>query len=545
MLGAPDIVGSLSECSVGVQFHKLVPGATVRLQTKAGALVDEWPVTRADQAFDFNPGHKIKAGMDVEAVQFRTGENGLLSAVVQVDGKPSPATLSIGTFVKPLFECGECVWLFNAFAGAKVQIFSHGTDFLGESVVRPDGTAHVDLKRALTINDVVTATQTACATMGGPITSATPIAAGGRVVPLDGATLPQTQVAPLKACATALYFEKVMIGASVIVTRTPTGGTSSTYSPRCLSATPFTLWGFAPFQAGEHVAIDTHLERCKKPVSPTVKLTVAAGLPGPPHILTSLCSDALGILLGSLELGAQVEIKVTTAGSSVTLLYGASAQQDTFSFALGQPGAPKIAGGSTITVRQNLCGGPAGWGPSASTTVIAAVAKVPKLQLPADHANGTSLSPTLTWIDTGTAPCSQATRFDLRVAKTMVMAPADIVFTPAPILGTFAFIPGGFLKPGATYWWQVRAYHGASTPSAWSNVFQFATLQREGSGPPPPGGPPPPSGEHTFYYCQHCPNISKPVTFHINAPDQATADAKAQAQLPSGCFLSSGKCDTP
>ena len=168
MLGAPDIVGSLSECSVGVQFHKLVAGATVRLQTKAGALIDEWAVTRADQAFDFNPGHKVKAGVDVQAVQFRTGENGLLSNVVHVDGKPTAALLSTGTFVKPLFECGECVWLFNLFAGAKVQVFSHGTDFLGESVVRPDGTAHVDLKRALTINDTVTATQTACATLGGP-----------------------------------------------------------------------------------------------------------------------------------------------------------------------------------------------------------------------------------------------------------------------------------------------------------------------------------------------------------------------------------------
>ena len=162
MLGAPEIVGKLSECSLGVQFHKLVPSATVRLQTKQGAMIDEWPVTSADQAFDFHPGQRVQTGMDVQAVQFRPSENGLLSSVVHVDGKPSPADLGKGSFAKPLYECGECVWLFNVFPGAKIQVLSHGNELLGDSVVRPDGQAHVNLKRALTLKDDLSAIQTAC-----------------------------------------------------------------------------------------------------------------------------------------------------------------------------------------------------------------------------------------------------------------------------------------------------------------------------------------------------------------------------------------------
>jgi hypothetical protein len=50
MLGAPQIAGVLSECSRGVQFQGLVPGATLRLQPKQSAPVDQWTVVNADQA---------------------------------------------------------------------------------------------------------------------------------------------------------------------------------------------------------------------------------------------------------------------------------------------------------------------------------------------------------------------------------------------------------------------------------------------------------------------------------------------------------------
>src|SRR5690349_3559856 len=102
MLGAPQFMGTLSECSRGVQFHKLVPKATVRLQTSAGVTIDQWTVATADQAFDFNPGKSVKSGMNVQAVQFTPGESGVLSTVVHVGGHPTAADLNKGSFAKPL-----------------------------------------------------------------------------------------------------------------------------------------------------------------------------------------------------------------------------------------------------------------------------------------------------------------------------------------------------------------------------------------------------------------------------------------------------------
>lgn len=538
MLGAPEIIGKLSECSLGVQFHKLVPGATARLLTVGGALIDEWPASRADEAFDFHPGHHVAAGTDVRATQVRPGEGGLLSAVAHVGGKPSPAGLSAGGFAKPLYECGECVWLFNLFAGATVRVFSHGTEALGEAVVRPDGQAHVGLKRPLTPKDELTAVQTACAALGGPVASAVAIV-GGSPVSLDGLTLPQTQVAAVRACGTALYFEKVMNGASVTVTRTPAGGAPSTYGPQCLPVSPFTLWGYAPFQPGEALDIQTRLEKCQRSVGVPVKLVADPDPPDPPHFLTAVCSDSTGVLfLGGLELNAQVEITVTPPGpaAAVTLVFGAGAPQDHFNLSLGQAGAPKLVPGAEISVRQNLCGGPGGWSKPATAKVLAAAPKVPAPSLPHDHATLSTLTPTLTWHDTGSAPCSQATKFDVRVGTTPVMAAADVVFAPATgVPGTSVGVPGGVLKASTTYYWQVRAYHGGLT-SAWSALFQFATSKDRTTPTPTP------TGDQTFVFCQLCPGFDQGKTITVTAPDYATAEAKAMAHLPSGCFLSPGKC---
>jgi hypothetical protein len=534
MLGAPEIEGVLSECSRGVQFHKLVHGATVRLQTKLGVLIDQWTVTDADQAFDFNPGHAVKAGMDVQALQFKPTENGLLSPVSHVNGHPSPADLNKGSFAKPLYECGECVWLSGVFAGADVQVLSHGTEVLGKGVIRPDGQVEIGLKRPLKIGDEITATQTACATMGAPVTTTIPIA-GGRPVPLDGLTLPQTQVHPVKKCATALYFEKIMDGASITLTRTPKGGTSSTIGPRCLPVSPFTLWGFSPFQGDEELVIETDLQTCKKPVGTKVKLKVDPNPPGPPTIMKTICTDSTEITLSALEVNALIEITVNTPGNPVTLHFGASAPQDSFPFSLGQPGAPTLMPGTTITVRQNLCGGPSDWSTMASTTVLAAAPLVPKLQTPLDHAINVSPTVFLHWVDTGSPPCSQATSYDVRVATSSVMKPADLVFAPKiAVAATSVAIPSGVLKAGTTYFWQVRAYHpGNPVPSGWSSIFQFTT-QKDVQPPPP--------GDQTFYFCQICPGFDQGKTITVTAPDYATAEGKASKNVPSGCFLSPGKC---
>jgi hypothetical protein len=537
MFGAPQIMGSLSECSRGVQFHLLVHGATVRLQTKLGVPIDQWTVASADQAFDFNPGKSVKAGMDVQAIQFTPSENGLLSAVVHVNGHPSPTDLAKGAFAKPLFECGECVWLFGLFAGADVTILNHGVDVLGKGVVRPDGQVEVHVKPPLKVGDDLTATQTACANVGGPVSSASPIA-GGHPVPLDNLTFPQTQVHPVNRCATALYFEKVMDGASVTVTRTPVVGPSSIIGPRCLPVAPFSLWGLQAFEGNEVLVIETSLLTCKKPVGNKVKLVVDPNPPGPLVILNTICVGTPEIVLGNIELSALVEIAVNTPGNPVTLHFGASATQEGFSFSTGQPGAPVLAAGVHINVRQNLCGGPADWSTIASTIVQAAAPMPPKLVSPADHAVNTTLTPALTWLDAGTSPCSQANKFDVRVATTQAMFPADLVFAPnLSVSFTNIGIPAGILKSGTTYFWQVRAYHpGNTVPSAWSVIFQFTTKKDATGG----GGG---GGDQTFFFCQSCPGGFGPdKTITVTAPDFTTAEGLAGKNLPSGCFLNPGKC---
>ena len=528
-------MGTLSECSRGVQFHKLVPKATVRLQTTAGAAIDQWVVATADQAFDFNAGKGVKSGMDVQAVQFTPAENGILSTVVHVGAHPTAADLNAGSFAKPLYECGECVWLFGLFPGADVHVLSHGVEELGKAVVRPDGQVEVALKRPLKIGDDITATQTACAAMGAPVSSTKPIA-GGAPVPLDQLAMPQTVVQqPVKRCGTALYFDTIMNGASVTITRTPVGGTSSTIGPRCLSVSPFTLWGFAPFQGNEALVINTRLRGCNKAVCKDVKLTVDPGPPGPPTIKNTICTDTKEIVLGDLELDAVVEIAINTPVNPLTLHYGASAPQDTFPFPTSAAGATTLTAGATITVRQNLCGGANDWSTTHSTTILAAAAMPPKLQSPADHATGVSLTTFLHWADTGSAPCSQASEYNVRVGTTPAMNPADVVFAPTTkIISPSVGIPGSILKPGTTYFWQVRAHHaGSAAASSWSAVFQFTTV---------PGMKPPNNGPKQFQFCQTCPGFSQPKTITVTAPDFATAEAMASKGLPSTCFLSPGAC---
>lgn len=154
---------------------------------------------------------------------------------------------------------------------------------------------------------------------------------------------------------------------------------------------------------------------------------------------------------------------------------------------------------------------------------------------PFNYSKGTVLTPMLTWADTGSTPCSKATAFDLRVATTPTMAPANIVFAPKLTLsGTGVGIPSGTLLLGTTYYWQVRAYRGAAPPSAWSTVFVFSTQEKVGNGPPGPH-------DLTFDFCQSCPGFSN-KTITVTAPDQATAEAKAKAGMPDGCFLNPGKC---
>jgi hypothetical protein len=512
-----------------------VVGATVRLETAASVQIGQWTVVNAEQDFDFDPGKRLKAGVSVQAVQFTASESGQLSKLVPVNGHPTPTDLNAGAFAKALFECGECVWLFGLFAGADVQVANNLDDIIGKGVVRPDGSVEVGLTRPLRASDTITAKQTACASVGGPIVSAIPIN-GGTPVALAGLTLPQTLVHPVKRCATALYIEKIVDGASIEITRNPKGGPSEKFSPRCIPTQPFTLWGFAPFQTDEVLEIETDLHSCKIPVGTKIVLPVDSTPLNPPAILNTICTDTLEIVLGSLELNALIEIVIHHPGTPTTIHYGASAPQDSFSIAVGTPPLPVQTAGAQITVRQNLCGGPGDWSTTSSTTVQATAPKPPHLFTPFNLQTNVSLTTFLTWNDTGNPPCSQASGYDVRVSKSLSMAPADLVFAPKlKIIPNTIPVPSGVLQGGVTYFWQARAYHpGNSIPSGWSSVFQFTTLK--------PTTPPNGNGEHTFYFCQTCPGFDSGSTITVTAPDYATAEAKAMKNLPSGCFLTPGRC---
>jgi hypothetical protein len=537
MLGAPEIQGTLSECSLGVGFHQLVVGATVRLQTATAVVIGQWTVVNAEQDFDFDPGKRLKAGVSVQAVQFTASEVGQLSKLVPVNGHPTPTDLNAGAFAKPLFECGECVWLFGFFAGAEVDVANNRDDFIGKGVVRPDGTVEVGLSRPRRATDQITATQTACASMGGPIKSAIPIN-GGNPVALAGATLPQTLVHPVKRCDTALYIEKIVDGASIEITRKPKGGPSEKFSPRCIPTQPFTLWGFAPFQTDEVLEIETDLHTCKIAVGTKIVLPVDSTPPGLLSILNTICTDTLEIVLDGMELNALIEIVIHHPGTPTTIHYGASAPQDSFSIAVGTPPLPVQTAGAQITVRQNVCGGPGDWSATSTTTVQAAAAKPPHLLTPFNLETSVSLTTFLRWNDAGSPPCSQASGYDVRVGKNAAMAPADLVFAPklTITLNTIS-VPSGILQGGVTYFWQVRAYHpGNLNPSGWSNISQFTTLTGSTGGG---GGG---GGNQTFFFCQTCPGFDTGNTIPITAPDYATAEAEATKNLPSGCLLSPGRC---
>jgi hypothetical protein len=540
MLGAPEIQGILSECSRGVGFHQLVVGATVKLQTAASVVIGQWTVVNAEQDFDFDPGKVLKKGESVQAMQFTAGESGQLSQLVTVNGHPAPTDLNAGAFAKPLFECGECVWLYGLFAGADVQVANNLDDVIGKGVVRPDGTVEVGLSRPLRASDQITAKQTACASVGGPITTTIPIN-GGTPVALAGITLPQTLVHPIKRCDTALYIEKIVDGASIEITRNPKGGPPETFPPQCIPTQPFTLWGFAPFQTDEVVVIETDMHACKIPVGTKVVLPVDSTPLGAPTILNTICTDTLEIVIGGLELNALVEIGIHHPGTPTTIHYGASAPQDSFSIAVGTPPLPVQTAGAQITVRQNLCGGPGDWSATTSTTVQAVAAKPPNLFTPFNLEMNVSLTTFLRWNDAGTPPCSQASGYDVRVSKSLSMAPADLVFAPKlTIVPNTIAIPSGVLQGGVMYFWQVRAFHpGNPFPSGWSNIFQFTTLKPAA---PPPGGGGGGGGEQTFYFCQTCPGFDSGSTITVVAPDYATAEAIATKNLPSGCFLSPGRC---
>ncbi len=552
MLGAPKFVGDLSACSVAVEFSKLVPGATVRLFGKS--LIAEWTASRAQEAFSFKTLPALVKNEKVTAIQFLVGEGGTTSAGKTVADRPSATDLNAGAFA-PTFECGECVWLFKCFPGAKVEVVNINVgkgqkqEVLGGATVSPDGTADVKLNRPLKPGDHLHAIQTACSgQLGGSVSSAKAID-GGAPTPLKELhTLPDTVVGPVLECATYMHFNSVLAGASVIITRTQKGKQPQTGKPICIPVTPFTLWGFSPpFQPGEKIDVTTKFVGCNKPVGKPFETFVSSNKLATPKILGTICPDSASVDVSGLVNNALVEITVTN-GDLVnpvifaTLHFGATTDPETFELPVNAGIAPLVAG-NQILVRQNLCPPPHPWSDPGSAVVQSDAPAIPSLFFPADNPNFfpglaiISLRPTLSVDDNAKTECNEATKFEVQIATASTFGTTEIVFDfTYQNSNVDPVVPDHVLNWNTHYFWRARAFHKNGPGSGWSATSHFLTPMSPSGVPNPTTG-----GPFEFQFCQTCSGGFK-SSFQILASDWNTAWAEAQKKTPADCFLDIGPC---
>ncbi len=553
MLGAPEFVGDLSACSVAVQFRKLVPGATVRLVSKS--VIGEWTASRAEEAFSFKNVPALAKDEKVSAIQFRTGEGGVTSAIKIVGDRPSAADLSVGAFA-PKFECGECVWLFNCFPGAKVEVLNINVgkgqkpEGLGGSTVSPGGTADVKLSRPLKTTDHLHATLTACSgQLGGSVSSAKAID-GGAPTPLKELhALPDTVVGPVMECATYLQFKSILAGASVIITRTQKGQKPQVSNPICIPVTPFTLWGFSPaFQPGEKIDVKTELVGCKKTVGKPFDTFVSSGKLAAPKILGTICPDSTSVDVGGLINGALVEITLTDGElvnpkTLATLHFGATTDPETFKLSI-PTGFPALVAEEQILVRQNLCPPPHAWSDPGPALVKSDAPAIPSLFSPTDNPNFFpglaifSLRPSLSVEDKAKTECNEATKFEVQIATASTFGTAEIVFDfTYQKSNVDPVVPDHVLNWNTHYFWRARAFHKNGPGSGWSATSHFLTPMSPSGAPNPTTG-----GPFEFQFCQTCSGGFN-SSFQILASDWNTAWAEAQKKTQPDCFLNIGPCD--
>jgi hypothetical protein len=538
MLGAPEIVGRLSVCSIAVAMDKLVPGSRVFLQTSDGQPIADWVANRTSEDFSFPANVTLKQGITVNAYQQLQGQSGLLSPDVPVFGLPTQQDLNNGNFVTPLFECAQCVWMYNLVPGASVVVSRNASERLGSAIVGPRGQVHIDLDKPLSVTDrAISAVQTACEKLGSQMVSSVPVDAGSPL-PLDGYPMPSPMLSKVRACAKSLYFEKSMNGATAVISRTLPGQKKSNPIYACLPASPFTVIGLDPFQAGELVDVETRFMKCGIQVGNAVHLAVDGSAVGAPNIVGEICENSDAILLSGLEVGAIVEFSFSSQGTVKTLIFGAAAPQESFSLSLGQVGSPVLKGGDVVAVRQNLCGLPTTWSKPNSKSVIGSAPKTPSNASPPDYAMGVSLTPTLNWIDNG-IPCSPAVGYEFRIGTGVSMGPSEVVFQTANIYSVNSIsVPASVLRSATKYYWQVRARNAKGELSSWSNPYRFTTKKVEVEDKNDDS-----DSRTEFLFCQVCPGFDGGKTVPVIAVDFATAQAIAESNCPSTCFIKPGRCE--
>ncbi len=485
-LGTLEIVGNVSVCSKSIRtIHQFV-GATVEVtivgtSTVVASGVAQW----ANQAFPITTTPGPNTQLIAVQKNLPPYDDGGPSAKKPVADKPTPQKLSEGGFLKPLYRCARCIWLYGLLPGATVEVFSQA-ESLGTAEVNEYGGANVSLNRALKVSDWLIALQTACGNIKTPAN--TPIV-GGAPQQLP-ASLPAPTLDPLYVCGQALYVKNVTPGAQVTLSR---NGWVRTF---CAPVPQFPIYPLDKLEVQESVTASQAFD-CgghSRPLGSGTSSTPVLDKKLDPPVLAPLCGGDEVVGIKGLQAGATVELTI----DGDTVVFGAPAPY------VNYPVAP-LKDNSTVTARQNLCGLSSTWSPASSVTVVPSQPVPPALVSPPDKAPKVPVTPTLAWKDgPGTTSCNHPTSFDLQIGQDDSLQ-ADTFAKPKLVKDIqFIDVHQYTVKPpslatGKLHWWRVRGHKGAKV-SDWSTPWSFTPVE----GTPQPTMPPPVEPKQVWCFIQDC-----------------------------------------
>lgn len=346
----PRIKGPVSECSTRIRVQGQFPGATVEVvDTTTNAVVASGPPAGSpDETFSVVPGSLVP-GRKLAARQKLGVDDSTLSVdTVEVQKRPNP--VGPVTFVTPLMQCAECLYLEGLVPGAKVEVRDGGTVIgTGESY---DGVARVGLSQAIHAGSVIEGRQTAC---GVPGTVTKPPG------PLPGAwgtkrVLPAPVVeSPLVECSHRVTVRGVFPGATVELNRSAGPDLTACFD------LPSLWFGVSPhLKVGETISARQYYPKCEVMgdwSSPPVVVDPLEPVPVP-SVNAPLCKNGTNVTVCGLKAGSHVRITVAPShhggfpvGGTV---YEAFAPNDgCFDFPFPAPGLP---GDSDVYATQEMCG---------------------------------------------------------------------------------------------------------------------------------------------------------------------------------------------
>jgi hypothetical protein len=332
----PRVIGPLSECSTSVRVQGQVTGSTVKVFAD-GAQVAQGVASWATQEFALAGGTQLNPGAKVTTTQTVGVDTSIPSPEsVEVQGRP-PIVGMVG-FASNLTACGECVALEGLVPGAKVEVRVQGGPTLG-SGSSYDGSARLHLSPPIAAGNVIEAQQEACGSPG-VVTTGPPV----DVIAERLRRLPTPTVqSPLKECSRAVTVFDVVHGATVTLLRSA--------GPNLKACFDFSALYFPVNPAlslGETISARQELPACNLLSADAPVVVVEDNTPVPPaSVRPPLCEGSTTVTVTGLILGSRVRLQE----NGVDIGEAEAAVAGEFDFLV-----PPLAGGSTITALQELCG---------------------------------------------------------------------------------------------------------------------------------------------------------------------------------------------